>query len=276
MEKNKSHNCFLCSGTNIKTIKKLYTRPTKETDFLIARGKYKRTIRQCKTCGIFLNKHDYNLDLFYNKIYNQRTYENNLSGNFDKIISLPYHKSDNKQRVDRINNYFFGRSKSTKNLSVLDIGSGLCVFLAELKKYYDNVTCIDPSEVAIKHAKNYVGIKNAIKGSFGDFTFNQKYDLITFNKVLEHIINPLKILKKAKSLLNDNGIIYIEVPDGNNASINGGFVDREEFYIEHFTVFNKRSLKFLAKKADLDCIFTKEIHEPSDKYSIYSFMKPNL
>ena len=43
-------------------------------------------------------------------------------------------------------------------MSVLDIGSGLCVFLAELKKYCKSVTCIDPSANAINHAKNYVGV----------------------------------------------------------------------------------------------------------------------
>ena len=60
-------------------------------------------------------------------------------------MSLPYKKSDNKQRVDRINKYFITNSKFKKDLKVLDIGSGLCVFLAELKKYFNDLTCIDPS-----------------------------------------------------------------------------------------------------------------------------------
>ncbi|MFL3005273.1 MAG: class I SAM-dependent methyltransferase [Candidatus Neomarinimicrobiota bacterium] len=274
MKENNHQNCLLCNSSAMKTIEELHTKPLKETDFLIAKDKYRRTIRKCETCGIYLNQHDYDLDLLYKKNYNERTYTNNLSKHFDIIMSLPYSKSDNKQRVERINNYLIENSKHNKRISVLDIGSGLCVFLAELKKYYNDVTCIDPSYRSIRHAKNYVGITNAIEGSFGDFIFNQKYDLITLNKVLEHITDPLKTLKKAKSLLNDNGIIYVEVPDGYNASKNGGYVDREEFYIEHFTIFNQSSLNFLAKSVNLECIITKEIHEPSDKYSIYSFMKP--
>jgi len=254
------------------TIEKLITRPPNETDFLIANRKYNRIIKKCKTCGIFLNQHDYDLDLLYKKNYFDKTYANNLSKHFDMIMSLPYNKSDNKQRVERINNYFNEKSKTNKYISVLDIGSGLCVFLAELKKYYDNVSCIDPSAIAIKHAKNYVGIKNAIQGSFNDFVFNQKYDLITFNKVLEHVKNPVDLLLKAKSLLHPNGSIYIEVPDGDNASKNGGFVNREEFYIEHYTIFNLISVKYLVKKTGLNIEKVETIHEPSDKYTIYSFL----
>ncbi len=272
MKKNKLKNCLLCNSSSLETLKVIIKKPLKETDFLIGRGKYKRIIRNCKNCGIFLNTHDYDLDFLYNKIYNQKTYANNFSKHFDMIMSLSYNKSDNKQRVERINNYFIEKSKSTGLMSVLDIGSGLCVFLAELKKYYGNVTCIDPSNLAIRHAKNYVGISNAIQGNFVDLIIDQKYDLITFNKVLEHVKNPIEFLIKAKSLLNQKGYIYIEVPDGDRASKNGGLVEREEFYIEHYTIFNLLSFKYLVKKTGLNIERIESIHEPSDKYTIYGFL----
>ena len=264
--------CLLCKSYSLKTLKEITKKPSKETDFLIEKAKYKRIIRKCKTCGIFLNMHDYDLDFLYKKIYNQKTYENNLTEHFDAIMSLPFSKSDNKQRVERINNYFIQKSKLIKHISVLDIGSGLCVFLAELKKYYADVTCIDPSHKAIKHAKDYVGISNTIHGNFDDVAIDKKYDLITFNKVLEHVKNPVELLIKAKSLLNQNGCIYIELPDGDCAAKNGGFVDREEFYIEHYTIFTLLSFKYLVKKTGLNIEKVESIHESSDKYTIYGFL----
>ena len=272
MKKGNLKSCFLCNGSSMETKKNILKRPLKETDFLISNTQYSRTIRKCKACGIFLNQYEYDLNSLYKKVYNERKYANNLRKHFDNIISLPYSKSDNKQRIERINNYLIKKSKSLKDMSVLDIGSGLCVFLAELKKYCKSVTCIDPSANAINHAKNYVGIEDSIKGNFHNLILNKKYDLITLNKVLEHLKNPNDILQKAKSMLNPNGYIYVEVPDGDNASKKGGFINREEFYIEHYTIFNLISFNYLARKAKLNIDEVESIHEPSDKYTIYGFL----
>ena len=79
------------------------------------------------------------------------------------------------------------------------------------------------------------------------------------------------MLSDAKHL-NINGYIYVELPDGENALKNVNLIDREEFYIEHLTIFNKESIKFLEKK--LVCNVVKSTHhEPSDKYTLYTFMQ---
>ena len=88
-------------------------------------------------------------------------------------------------------------------------------------------------------------ILGAFNGNFIDINFNNKYNLITFNKVLEQVKNPLDMLLKAKSLLNAGGTIYIELPDGETASTKGGFIDREEFYLEHYTIFSKKSVDLI-------------------------------
>ena len=78
---------------------------------------------------------------------------------------------------------------------MLDISSGLCVFLAELRKYFNDITCIDPSAEAVAHAKNYVGIE-CYQGGFDEFIFTKSFDLITLNKVLEHVKNPVSTKSK--------------------------------------------------------------------------------
>ena len=156
---------------------------------------------------------------------------------------------------------------------MLDVGSGLCVFPAEAMKHFADVSGIDVDQITVDHAKNYVGVHEAIKGNFKDIELDKKYDLITFNKVLEHIPDPSELLIKARDLLTENGIIYVELPDGETSSEKGGFLDREEFFIEHYTIFNVPSAKFLAKSAKLSCAVINAIHEPSDKYTIYSFME---
>ena len=108
MKTYRNKSCIICKSSIYGGERELFSKPVKETDFLIPINDYKRVITECKTCGIFANKRDFNLDHLYDKNYNSRKYENNLSENFDKIMSLPYKKSDNKQRVDRIK-YFYNK-----------------------------------------------------------------------------------------------------------------------------------------------------------------------
>ena len=171
-----------------------------------------------------------------------------------------------------LEDYFKSLNKSIWGTEVLDVGSGLCVFLGKLKKYGPRLHCIDPSPVSIEHAIKTVEVNTAFQGDFFDFESKKKYDLITFNKILEHIKNPIVMLSKAKELLKDDGTIYIELPDGRTASKNGGFIDREEFYLEHYTVFTEKSVKYLVNSVGLNIRIINEIHECSDKYTIYAFI----
>ncbi|MBL4888820.1 MAG: methyltransferase domain-containing protein [Candidatus Lindowbacteria bacterium] len=103
-----------------------------------------------------------------------------------------------------------------------------------------------------------------------------KFHLISFNKVLEHVTDPVADLKRSLEWLEEDGCVYIEVPDGKNAHGVLDVINREEFFIEHFTVFTKKSVNYLAEQAGLDRVELEEIHEPSDKYTIYTFLKPKV
>jgi len=229
--------------------------------------------QRCEDIGVgelFVQNID--LDKIYSTVYNELSYKNDIQNNYKQILSYHYSNSDNKHRVERIINYFKLREKSLIGLEVLDVGSGLCVFLGELKKYGTRLHCVDPSRVSIDHAIKNVGVDSAFEGEFLDLNTNRKYDLITFNKVLEHVKNPKDLVLKAKGLLKKDGTIYIELPDGKKSSYNGGFIDREEFYLEHYTIFTKKAIRYLAESTMLNVNVIKQIHEPSDKYTIYSFL----
>ena len=268
-----SYSCLICNKSDLTIEKKIDRKPKGETGFGIDSGNYLRFISKCNNCSTYNNHHNYNLDNLYSKLYNQATYSNSIKSNYDRIMQLPYSNSDNKQRVERILEYYYKNNKHLNDVDVLDIGSGLCVFLGQLIKHGPKVSCVDPSDISVKHALENVGVHKAFHGNFFDISFDNKYDLITFNKVLEHVKNPLDMLLKAKSLLKAGGTIYIELPDGKAASAKGGFFDREEFYLEHYTIFSKKSVEFLVRAADLIIDNIQAIHEPSDKYTVYAFVK---
>ena len=76
------------------------------------------------------------------------------------------------------------------------------------------------------------------------------------------------MLKKAYDLLNDDGFIYIEVPD--IAASNEGY-HREEFFIEHHHIFSPQSLITSYERAGLKFIELERIREPSSKFTLASF-----
>lgn len=257
--------CF-CGNNNLKLIHTYTEKPKGEVDIEI-RENYERKIFKCFQCNHFYSVHDYDLSKLYNEDYVSKTYGNKIYDNFSKIISLSNIKSDNFWRVQRVINFI---NKNEKKLNVVDVGSGLCVFLYELIKH-TNWTCysVDPDKRQSQHAKN-LGFKS-FNMDFNDFCLNKKFDLITFNKVLEHIEKPELFLKKAKNLLSKSGYVYLEVPDGTEAFKISPL--REEFYIDHHHVFSMSSLINLIKISGLKCIKVERIREPSNKFTLTCFAK---
>jgi len=94
--------------------------------------------------------------------------------------------------------------------------------------------------------------------------------VITFNKVLEHIVDPVKVLAKAKEHLNPQGFVYIELPDGEVASKEGK--GREEFFIDHPHIFSEASVECLARRAGFNVRLLERLQEPSTKYTLYAFL----
>lgn len=264
--------CFLCNNTiNFIEIGVLAEKPKDETDFGISMNNYYREIWKCEVCGVYNNFHQLDMTSIYAGQYNASTYHNQLSEKFNKIMSLPFGSSDNKQRVKRISGFYISTNRTLKSQKVLDIGSGLCVFLAELKKHGVISHCIDPDRLSINNALENAGVEKAIYGHFEEVELNEKYDFISLNKVLEHLINPNEWITKIKTIMAPAAILYIEVPDGEEAMKNGLLHDREEFFIEHFTVFSKKSLAWLAKQNCLTILNINTLREPSGKYTVFGF-----
>jgi len=264
----KPHICCLCGSSDYRLEGDFSKAAPRETDFGMT--DFKRQIFHCLNCDVYFNDFDYPFD--YQDDYNSATYSNNLQQVYDKIMSLPPDKSDNVQRVKRIidftRNYGFD-----ENMRILDVGAGLSVFAGKLiENSYKNCAVIDPSPLSAQHALEYVGVSRALNGELKDWDKNDKVDLICFNKVLEHIKYPVEVLKQAIDCLSDKDMIYIELPDGENALKNGTAWEREEFFAGHYTAFTSLSLNYLVDNAGLDIIDYASIHEPSDKYTIYAFL----
>lgn len=266
----------LCGGDRFVEIF-TYTRPPKdEIRFSSTSGRpYDRKVYRCSSCGHFLSVHDMDLSRLYAGDYVTSNYTNEqgLKQAFERIISLDESRSDNRGRVKRILEFaaeYYGDHKiRQEHLSVLDIGSGLCVFLYAMKQAGWEGTALDPDPRAVKHAGSVVGVK-AIQGDFMRLEPSQRYDLITFNKVLEHVGDPVAMLSRSRQFVKEKGIVYVEVPDGELAWKDGP--EREEFAIDHPHIFSLSSLSVLATRAGFSVRRIERLREPSTKYTLRAFL----
>ena len=135
-----------------------------------------------------------------------------------------------------------------------------------------NCDALDPDIVMVNHMKNVLKKNKGIYcKNFYNFISKKKYDLLTLNKVLEHVENPIKFLLKAKKLVKNKGYIYLELPDIEEAAKYGK--NREEFTIEHIQGFNLNSIIETLNKIKMRLELFKRIEEPSGKYTFFCFIK---
>jgi SAM-dependent methyltransferase len=261
-----------CGGDRFTTVHTYFAPPAGEVRFASAPAdSYRREIYRCSLCGHYISVFALT-DAFYNGEYVDATYgdADGMRRTFDKIMALPPGRSDNAGRVARIDAYARDHLPAGSR-TVLDVGSGLCVFLARMRLGGWQGTALDPDPRAARHATDVAGV-TGVAGSLPSAELG-RFDVVTFNKVLEHVPDPIALLALARPHVHDHGFVYIELPDGEAAAREEGF-GREEFFVEHFHVFSLASIARLAERAGFEARVIERLREPSSKYTLRAFLTP--
>lgn len=206
----------------------------------------------------------------YENHYAVDTYGETLEDRFQKIVELSPEESDNVQRADWIESKLLDLGLLMDSFKLLDIGSGLGVFPYEMTCRGWNTVAIEPSMDFYNHLQN-LGLADVRHGFFVPGVEVEKYQLITLNKVLEHIDDPKKLLYELTLNLSRNGALYVEVPDGEAAIAVGQ--DREEFFVEHLHVFTRLSVNQTLESTGFQIVREETLREPSGKFTLRTLAK---
>lgn len=268
----KPKQCPITESKNAKLVFD-YNEPP-EGEFLLKSInplKYKRQIWKFIPSNHFVSIHKMKLENIYEGEYLDATYESEtkMSQIFDKIISLPDNQSDNIGRFKVIYEFSKKWFPNKTKIKLLDIGSGTGVFPYIVKKNGWICVAIDPDKRSVNHLRNKIKV-DAIHGDFHEIKPIEKFNIVTLNKVLEHVEDPIIMLSQTKDWLNDDGFVYIEVPDGEISSKYGK--NRGEFFIDHFHIFSIASVAIMANKAGYNIQNLTRLKEPSGKYTIRAFL----
>lgn len=103
---------------------------------------------------------------------------------------------------------------------LLELGSFKGDFTRRFLDYFDDVTCLDASDVAIEEAKRKLGDKVKFVHSILEAaTLPKRYDNIVLTHVLEHIEDPVRILRRVNDeWLTDDGRFFLVCPNANAPS----------------------------------------------------------
>ncbi len=134
---------------------------------------------------------------------------------------------------------------------ILDIGTAGGHYLKAARDRGWEAFGVELSAYAVSWAKEKFGLA-IFNGTLEEAVFAENFfDVITINQALEHFPDPLAVLRKARQVLKDNGLLYVSVPNISvleNQIKRGGKLGavREE---EHLFWFSFKTLKMMLEKA---------------------------
>lgn len=267
------YECKVCQSKKIIKAIELHEPYPNEVKFsFIDLENFDRKFIKCQDCGHFFE--DFNLSShdFYEGQYISDTYGDlrAIDAKYRQILALPPEQSDNFARCANLNafydNYLASRQRNSLNRSLLDIGAGLGVFGTLMAEYGWDCELIDLDESLVQHHRLNCRLKSFC-GEISEIDLgNKTYSLISLIKVIEHIDDPLSLISAASQFLAIDGILYVEVPDGEAAFAFGG--EREEFYMGHVQVYSTKSLEIILLKAGYRVLSMEPLLEPSGKFTI--------
>jgi SAM-dependent methyltransferase len=107
-----------------------------------------------------------------------------------------------------------------KKGSLLELGSFKGDFTRRFLPYFDDVTCVEASVVAVNDAKQKLGDKVTFVNSiFEKATLPKRYNNIVLTHVLEHLDDPVLVLKRINDeWLAEGGRFFLVCPNANAPS----------------------------------------------------------
>jgi 2-polyprenyl-3-methyl-5-hydroxy-6-metoxy-1,4-benzoquinol methylase len=116
------------------------------------------------------------------------------------------------------------------NGSMLEVGSADGEMTKFLLPHFDKYTVVEGAKKYVDAVKKIDPKIKAVCSMIEDFETDERFDHIMFAHVLEHVVDPVKVLIKLKSLLTTKGQLYIIVPNANSlhrqAGVAMGLIDR--------------------------------------------------
>ncbi len=271
--------CSVCDGEEGNEIL-LIDRPDRfEQSIGVGSQGYARQWVECLLCGAASNllppESAQRLATLRAAYYEVDFMGSDIGEKYLRVMSMPAGHSDNAGRVARVTDFVRRWSGAPARPRVMDIGAGTGVFLSRLVDQTAGAwqyLGVEPDPRAAAHLRQLEKFA-VVEAMYLGQPELRGFNLVTLNKVLEHIEQPLPfLLQVVQSLVLDDGLLYVEVPDKLTARLRSP--QDNILGALHCHLYDPTSLGHLLRRAGLELLSVTRIAEPSGKLSVYAFAAP--
>lgn len=136
------------------------------------------------------------------------------------FYSAPYYDFD-RSREEGKGMAFAKRPRGWKQAGkFLDVGCATGFFINGIQNHSQwEVYGTDFGESAVRFARSKLGL-DVRQGDLADALFPDAYfDYVHVNNVLEHVLDPVSLLRECRRVVKPDGILFLSVPNGFNDSL---------------------------------------------------------
>jgi 2-polyprenyl-3-methyl-5-hydroxy-6-metoxy-1,4-benzoquinol methylase len=137
-----------------------------------------------------------------------------------------------------------------RNAVIADIGCGGGSFVDAVKGYAKSIVAIEPM-ATYRSALEAEGFHVYPYTADAQGDWAQRVDVACCFSVLEHVVNPVKLLKDTRRLLRPGGVLYASTPNREEILMRLRIPEFLSFYyrLHHVHYFNSHSLQIAANMA---------------------------
>jgi len=140
--------------------------------------------------------------------------------------------------------------------SLLDVGASAGLLVLEAQKRGIEAEGIEPNISMVRWAKNH-GNSSVRKGTLNDIKGKDRFGIITFMDVLEHLSDPVDAIRRSKKLLKVKGLVVINIPDFE--SLSSRILKKHWWFVTsgHLYYFSSKSLRMVLEKHGFEVIYDR-------------------
>jgi len=146
--------------------------------------------------------------------------------------------------------------KTCKKILEIGSGAGQALYWFEGKGF--SVIGIEPDKKSVQSINQRLKKGRCINGFAEQMKIDEKFNVIWISHVFEHLSRPDLFLEKYRENLDDNGIIFIEIPNCENKQILQASIDEPSTF--HFS---KRALESIGVKSKYRVIKCNYFRSPT-------------
>jgi len=194
--------------------------------------------------------------------------DSDMSGRQDKIypgvIDLREENNSHSKMYKFIN-----EDACERNSRILEVGCSSGYFGKALKQNGHEVWGVEISRQAVELAR--LCLDHVFHGTIEEFLCNKnsqdiKFDYIVFGDVLEHLTDPLKILKDCRRILSHRGAIVASIPNVAHRAVRAMLMEGRWDY-DDMGIMDNTHLRFFTRKTIVD-LFTHGDYEITEMETV--------